>query len=221
VPVFTDESIQRRAEMLLAVDEGLGRIMAALEGRGILDQTAVILTSDNGFFFGEHALTTERRLPYEESIRNPVMIRYPALVAAGSRPAALVSSVDIAPTVLDLAGAPIGPQVQGRSLVPVLKGDTAGWRQAVLVEFTSYENPFPHLVDMDYRAIRTDRYKYIHWIKFPDLDELYDLAEDPLEQHNLAGSPAMAQVKAGLQAELGRLVLGAMGLGGGGASHLP
>lgn len=220
VPVFTDESIQRRAEMLLAVDESLGRIMAALEARGILDRTAIVLTSDNGFFFGEHGLTTERRLPYEESIRNPLMIRYPALVAAGSRPVALTSSVDIAPTVLDLAGAPIGSQIEGRSLVPILRGDTAGWRQAVLIEFTSYENPFPHLVDMDYRAIRTGRYKYIHWIKFPDLDELYDLAEDPLEQHNLAGSPAMAQVKAGLQADLGRLVLGAMGLGGG-TIHLP
>jgi arylsulfatase A-like enzyme len=221
VPVFTDESIQRRAEMLLAVDESLGRIMAALEARGILDRTAIVLTSDNGFFFGEHGLTTERRLPYEESIRNPLMIRYPALVQAGARPAALVSSVDIAPTVLDLAGAPIGPQIEGRSLLPVLRGDTAGWRQSVLVEFTSYENPFPHLVDMDYRAIRTDRYKYIHWIKFPDLDELYDLSDDPLEQHNLAASPALAQVKAGLQADLGRLVLEAMGLGGGGALHTP
>ncbi|MBS1241455.1 MAG: betC 2 [Gemmatimonadetes bacterium] len=215
VPVFGDDAVRRRAEMLLAVDESLGRILAALEARGILDQTAVILTSDNGFFFGEHGLTTERRLPYEESIRNPLMIRYPPVVATGSRPAALVSSVDIAPTVLDLAGAPIGPQIQGRSLVPLLRGDTTGWRQAVLVEFTSYENPFPHLVDVDYRAVRTDRYKYIRWLKFPDKDELYDLAEDPLEQHNLASVAAMARVKADLRAELGRLVLEAMGLGAG------
>jgi arylsulfatase A-like enzyme len=213
VPVFTDESIQRRAEMLLAVDESLGRIMAALAAQGILDRTAIVLTSDNGFFFGEHGLTTERRLPYEESIRNPLMIRYPALVAAGWRPAALTSSVDIAPTVLDLAGAPIGPQIEGRSLLPVLRGDTVGWRQSVLVEFTSYENPFPHLVDMDYRAVRTDRYKYIHWLKFPALEELYDLERDPLERRNLAGEPGMAKVKADLQLELGRLVLEAMGLG--------
>jgi len=213
VPVFTDESIQRRAEMLLAVDEGLGRIIAALEAKGILDRTAIIFTSDNGFFYGEHGLTVERRLPYEESIRNPLIIRYPALARPGARPDALTSSVDIAPTALELGGAPPGG-TQGRSLVPVLRGDTAGWRRAVLVEFTSYENPFPHLVDMDYRAIRTDRYKFVRWLKFPGMEELYDLQEDPLEQHNLASRPDMASTRAELETELGKLVLEAMGVGG-------
>ncbi len=212
VPVFTDESIQRRAEMLLAVDEGLGRIIGALEAKGILDRTAIIFTSDNGFFYGEHGLTVERRLPYEESIRNPLIIRYPALARPGARPDALTSSVDIAPTALELGGAPPGG-TQGRSLVPVLRGDTAGWRRAVLVEFTSYENPFPHLVDMDYRAIRTDRYKFVRWLKFPGMEELYDLQEDPLEQHNLASRPDMAAIRAELEAELGKLVLEAMGVG--------
>jgi len=212
VPVFTDESIQRRAEMLLAVDEGLGRIIAALEAKGLLDRTAIIFTSDNGFFYGEHGLTVERRLPYEESIRNPLIIRYPALARPGARPDALTSSVDIAPTALELGGAPPGG-TQGRSLVPVLRGDTAGWRRAVLVEFTSYENPFPHLVDMDYRAIRTDRYKFVRWLKFPGMEELYDLQEDPLEQHNLASRPDMAATRAELETELGKLVLEAMGVG--------
>lgn len=213
VPEFTDESIQHRAEMLLAVDEGLGRILGALEAKGVLDRTAIIFTSDNGFFYGEHGLTVERRLPYEESIRNPLIIRYPALARPGARPDALTSSVDIAPTALELGGAPPGG-TQGRSLVPVLRGDTAGWRRAVLVEFTSYENPFPHLVDMDYRAVRTSRYKFVRWLKFPGMEELYDLQEDSLEQHNLANRPAMAATRAELEAELGRLVLDAMGVGG-------
>jgi N-acetylglucosamine-6-sulfatase len=198
--------------MLLAVDEGLGRIYAALEARGILDQTLIILTSDNGFFFGEHGLSTERRLPYEESIRNPLLVRYPPEVPAGSRPAELALTVDLAPTVLEFAGAPISSEIQGRSLAPVLRGQSVPWRESILVEFYTYENPFPHLLDMDYRAVRNDRYKYIHWVKHPALDEFYDLTADSLELRNLAGDPALAGVKAGLQAEMGRLVLESMGL---------
>lgn len=212
VPITEEITIQRRAEMLLAVDEGLGRIYAALEARGILDQTVIILTSDNGFFFGEHGLSTERRLPYEEAIRNPLLVRYPPMVAAGLRPNELALTVDLAPTVLELAGAEISPEIQGRSLVPVLRGTPGAWRESVLVEFYTYENPFNHLLDMDYRAVRTDRFKYIHWMKYPALDELYDLAADSLEMHNLARDPAMAAVKAELQAEMRELVLESMGL---------
>lgn len=209
----TDEiTIRRRAEMILAVDEGLGRIMATLDSLGALDNTVIVLSSDNGFFFGEHGLTSERRLPYEESIRNPLLIRYPPRVPAGSRPAGLALTVDLAPTMLELANAPIGSHLQGRSLVPLFGGTPADWRKSVLVEFYTYENPFPHLMDMDYRALRTDRYKYIHWIKFPEMDELYDLSSDSLELRNLARDPGMASLKARLKAELGRLVLQAVGL---------
>lgn len=212
VPITDEETIQRRAEMLLAVDEGLGRVYAALEARGILDETVIILTSDNGFFFGEHGLSTERRLPYEESIRNALLVRYPPVVPAGSRPAELALTVDLAPTVLELAGAPISPEIQGRSLVPVLRGEPGEWRESILVEFYTYENPFPHLLDMDYRAVRTDRYKYIHWMKHPELDELYDLEADSLELRNLADDPALAGVKATLRGEMQRLVLESLGL---------
>jgi N-acetylglucosamine-6-sulfatase len=208
-----DATIRRRAEMMLAVDESLGRIMAALDSLGLLDRTAIVFTSDNGFFFGEHGLTTERRLPYEESIRNPLLWRYPPRVAAGSRPTGLALTVDLAPTLLELAGAPVGPQIQGRSLVPLFGGTPEDWRTSVLVEFYTYENPFPHLLDMDYRALRTGRYKYIHWIKHPDQDELYDLAGDSLELRNLAADPGFRSVKAELKAELGRRVLHTIGLG--------
>ncbi len=212
-PWTGEETIRRRTEMMLAVDEGLGRLMATLDSLGILDRTAIVFTSDNGFFFGEHGLTTERRLPYEGSIRNPFLVRYPPRVRAGSRPNGLALTVDLAPTLLELAGVPIGPNIQGRSLVPLFEGMPPDWRQSVLVEFYTYENPFPHLLDMDYRAIRTARYKYIHWVQHPEADELYDLTRDSLEVRNLAGEPSHAGVKATLQADLGRLVLRAIGLG--------
>jgi N-acetylglucosamine-6-sulfatase len=208
-----EETIRRRAEMMLAVDEGLGRIVEALDGHGMLDDTFVLFTSDNGFFYGEHGLSIERRLPYEESIRTPLIVRYPPVVEAGSQLDALALSVDIAPTALDLAGVPVGDHIQGRSLVPLLQDDAADWRQSVLVEFYTYENPFPWLSDMDYRAIRTDRYKYIHWMQHPDESELYDLAEDPYETRNLIDDPRLAGVAGDLREELAAAVLEVMGLG--------
>ena len=211
-PWTGEETIRRRAEMILSVDESVGRILATLDSLGILNRTVIVFSSDNGFFFGEHGLTSERRLPYEESIRNPLLVRYPPRIAAGSRPSGLALTVDVAPTLLELAGVPIGPHIQGRSLVPLLAGTPADWRQAVLVEFYTNEQPFPHLLDMDYRAIRTAAYKYVHWVKFPEQDELYDLRADSLERRNVASEAGYARVKASLQQDLGKLVLEAIGL---------
>ena len=208
----SEETIRRRAEMLLAVDESTGRIVDALDAKGILDETFIIFTSDNGYFYGEHALSVERRMPYEESIRAPFIIRYPALVNAGSQIDELVVSVDIAPTVLDVAGAPIGDHIQGRSLVPLLRGTAQDWRQSVFIEFYTYENPFPWLLDMDYRAIRTSRYKYIHWMQHPDENELYDLERDPYEMQNLMDDPRIAGVVSDLRAEMRAAVVDVMGL---------
>ena len=211
-PGASETAIRRRAEMMLAVDESVGRIVETLSRAGILDDTLILFTSDNGYFYGEHALTIERRLPYEESIRSPLLIRYPALASADSEIGELVVSVDIAPTVLEVAGLPVGNQIQGRSLVPLLRGVDADWRRAVLIEFFTYENPFPWLVDMDYRAIRTDRYKYIHWMQHPDENELYELVEDPFETRNLIAQPEMSQVLSELRDELSVAVVAAMGL---------
>jgi N-acetylglucosamine-6-sulfatase len=139
----SDENIRGRAEMLLAVDEGLGRLLEALEATGRLDETMVVFSSENGYFYGEHALSLERRMPYEEGIRNPLLVRYPPLIAAGARVSELVSSVDLAPTVLEAAGAPIGSHMQGRSYLPLLAGDGGGaapWRQSLLIEFYTFEN---------------------------------------------------------------------------------
>jgi N-acetylglucosamine-6-sulfatase len=211
-PGSSEETIRRRAEMLLAVDDGVGRIVDALDRRGILDETFILFTSDNGFFYGEHGLSIERRLPYEESIRTPFIVRYPGVAKAGSRLEELVVSVDIAPTVLDVAGVPIGDHIQGRSLVSLLQGKATDWRRSAFIEFYTYENPFPWLLDMDYRAIRTDRYKYIHWMQHPDENELYDLVEDPYETRNLIGDPGMAGIVTDLRAEMAAAALRAMGL---------
>jgi arylsulfatase A-like enzyme len=122
--------------------------------------------------------------------------------------------VDLAPTMLEFAGLRPGPGIQGRSLIPLFRSTPLDWRQAVLVEFYTNEQPFPHLLDMDYRAVRTARYKYIHWIKFPEQDELYDLRADSLERRNLADEPGYAATRASLKKELGRLVLESLGLAG-------
>ncbi len=208
-----EQTIRRRAEMVLSVDEGIGRLLETLEELEILDETVVIFTSDNGYFYGEHGLTSERRMPYEDGIRNPFILRYPPVAARGASVDALVSTVDLAPTILELTGIEIGEHVQGRSTVPLLRDPSAPWRESVLVEFYTYENPFSHLVDMDYRLIRTDRYKYIHWMQHPGMDELYDLESDPYEIDNRAADPALADLRDRLRADLGRLVLEALGLG--------
>lgn len=214
-PGSSHETVVRRAEMLLAVDDGLGRIVTSLREEGILDDTFILFTSDNGFFYGEHNLSLERRLPYEESIRDPLIIRFPKVAEPGERIDGLVASVDIAPTILEIAGAPVGDHIQGRSFVPLLLGDETRGRRSVLVEFYTYENPFPWLLDLDYRAVRTDRYKLIHWIHYPAEEELYDLQEDPYEMYNLIADPDMREVAADLRATLRSEVLDAMGLGEG------
>lgn len=215
-PLTSEETIRRRAEMLLSIDEGLGRILEALATRGTLDSTVIVFTSDNGYFFGEHGFSIERRMPYDESIRSPLLVRYPPRIAARTTIDALALSIDIAPTLLDFGQATIGEQIQGRSLVPLLTGQPSqagSWRESVLVEFYTYENPMPWLVDMDYRAVRTHRYKYIHWIRHQG--ELYDVAGDPYEMTNLIDRPEMQDVVADLRRELGRLSLEALELGNG------
>jgi N-acetylglucosamine-6-sulfatase len=96
--------------------------------------------------------------------------------------------------------------------VPLLQGGATDWRRSVLIEFYSFENPFPWLVDMDYRALRTERYKYIHWIKYPAEAELYDLQADPFETRNLIHEPELAGLITDLRAELAKRVLEALGL---------
>ncbi len=210
----TQEEIRLRARMMAAVDEGVGRILDTLEQRGQLDNTCIVFLGDNGYFFGEHGLGPERRFAYEEGIRSPFAVRFPSLIKAGSVRSGLVICQDIAPTLIELAGGKPGPQIQGRSLVPMFGSARTRLRQGVLVEYWA-ENAMPWLVGMTYKAIRTERYKYIHWVnrgRDGELDELYDLSDDPYELRNLNASKAHAGVRAKLRRELGTLVKEAVGL---------
>jgi N-acetylglucosamine-6-sulfatase len=212
------EEMRLRARMMASVDEGVGELLAALERNGQLDDTFILFLGDNGYFFGEHGLGLERRFAYEEGIRSPFVYRYPRKVAPGTVHDELVLALDIAPTCIELAGGRPGPQIQGRSLVPLMEGRSGraqgGWRQSIMAEYFS-ENAMPWLIGMSYKAVRTDRHKLIHWVnrgEAGELDELYDLDADPYEMHNLNGDPAQARVKAELRAELARLVAESVGL---------
>ena len=208
----SQEEIRQRSRMMAAVDEGVGALLQALERKGALDDTAILLLGDNGYFFGEHALGPERRFAYEEGIRAPLLLRYPRKAKAGRRERRLVICQDIAPTLLELAGGRPGPHVQGRSLLALLAG-RAPWRKSILIEYWA-ENAMPWLVGMSYKAVRTERYKYIHWVnrgRAGELDELYDLERDPYELRNLARRRATG-VRERLRKELRRLVTDALGL---------
>ena len=208
------EEIRQRARMMASVDEGIGAILQTLERQGRLDDTFIVFLGDNGYFFGEHALGPERRFAYEEGIRSPFVVRYPRKVKAGSRRRELVICQDIAPTLIALAGGKPGRQIQGRSLLPLFAGKRAAWRKSLLVEYWA-EQAMPWLVGMSYKAVRTERYKYIHWVNrgiAGELDELYDLERDPYELKNLNRSRARAPVRDKLRRELRRLVAEALGL---------
>ncbi|MBM3726985.1 MAG: DUF229 domain-containing protein [Acidobacteria bacterium] len=169
----SDGVILNRMRMTKAVDEGLGRILKALERTGQFDRTLVVFTSDHGYFYGEHGLNYERRLAYEEAIRIPLLMRYPKLIAQGSRRQELVSSLDVAPTMLALAGIADTGQSAGRALQPLFAGTPQtppqAWRDAVFIEHHS-DNVFPRTRGLGYRAIRTGRWKYIAYTDLKGAD---------------------------------------------------
>ena len=197
----TDEQIRGRLEMLLGVDDSLGRILASLERTGALDDTVVVLTSDNGYFYGEHGLSEERRLAYEEAIRIPLLVRYPRIVPANSTPSQMALSLDIAPTLLDIAGLRPGAGLQGRSLVPVLKREPTEWRSSFLIEYFT-DTVFPRVQNMGYVAARTARHKYIHYRELDGMDELYDLEADPFEESNIIERPDARDTLRQMRSEL-------------------
>jgi N-acetylglucosamine-6-sulfatase len=203
--VTPDETIRDRLRMLAAVDEGIGQILAELEKQGTLNQTVVMVIGDNGYFYGEHGLSEERRLAYEESIRLPLLVRYPPLVKAGAEPTGMALTTDLAPTIVELARAPALSGIDGRSLLPLFTRTPADWRKSFLIEYTT-DIVFPRTLKMGYDAVRTERYKFIRYRDLVGMNELYDLQEDPFELTNLMASPAAAGVRQQMETELGRLL---------------
>jgi len=205
--VTPDETIRDRLRMLVAVDESLGHIMEALSKLGVLDKTVIILMGDNGYFYGEHGLSEERRLAYEESIRLPLLMRYPPKIRAGSTPSAMALTTDLAPTILDFAAAKPLSGIDGRSLVPLFgaQGPPADWRHSFLIEYTT-DIVFPRTVKMGYDAVRNERYKYVRYRELPGMDELYDLQSDPFELQNLAASKSAVDLRRRMEGELDALL---------------
>jgi arylsulfatase A-like enzyme len=209
----SQEEIRLRAAMMASVDEGVGKLIAELEKSGQLDRTFILFLGDNGYFFGEHNLGPERRFAYEAGIRSPFVIRFPPLIKQQTRKE-LVICQDIAPTLIELAGGKPGGHIQGRSLVPLFGKKKPAWRKSILIEYWA-EQAMPWLVGMTYKAVRTDRHKYIRWLnrsRNGELDELYDLERDPWEVKNLAAQRSATPIKTKLQRELKRLVAEANGL---------
>jgi N-acetylglucosamine-6-sulfatase len=158
----------------------------ALERSGQLDNTLIIFASDNGVLLGEHGLFMNKRVPYEESLRMPLLMRYPKLIEPGSEREQLVLNIDIAPTLYELAGMTAPIKIHGKSLLPVLLNPEAEQRTDLLAEYF-FEKVAPR--HAEWQAVRSDRWKYIHYLDLEGMDELYDLKDDPYELNNLISSP--------------------------------
>lgn len=200
------EYIRNYMRCLAAVDEGLGRILQALADRGVLEDTAVIYAGDNGYLQGEHGGLWDKRAAYEPSLRIPLLMRYPRLARAATRSAELVLNIDLAPTVLALAGVSIPATIQGRSWLGLLAGEAG--RESFLYEYFQELGRVPTLL-----AVRTRRWKYITYPATGPggesetrlTSELYDLQQDPWELTNLFGDARHAGTVARMRQELARL----------------
>jgi N-acetylglucosamine-6-sulfatase len=194
--------IRNYMRSLAAVDESIGRVLQTLQSEGMLENTVIIFAGDNGYFHGEHGGMWDKRAAYEPSIRIPLLMRYPPLAKAGTTCGEMVLNMDLAPTILELAGLSVPGTMQGQSWLGVLKG----WpgRKSFLYEYFQE-------VDRRYKrptvlAVRTKRWKYVTYPLADRLtDELYDMKTDPDELNNLIGEPGRAEVVEQMKGELERL----------------
>ncbi|RRD80142.1 DUF4976 domain-containing protein [Alloprevotella sp. OH1205_COT-284] len=190
------------AKVLKSLDDNVGRLLDHLKEQGLLDNTLVVYTSDQGFYMGEHGWF-DKRFMYEESFSTPLLMRLPKGFKTRGDINQMVQNIDYAPTFLELAGTPIPPDIQGVSLLPLLKGEKPKkWRKSLYYHF--YEYPAEHSVKRHY-GVRTERYKLIHFYNDIDSWELYDLKEDPQEMNNLYGKPGTERLTRNLKKELLRL----------------
>lgn len=205
-PYHSDLNVQeykrRYHRALASVDDSIGVMLKYLKDEGLLDNTVVMLMGDNGFMFGEHGLI-DKRNAYEESMRVPLLVFGPGVVEKGKVVDEVVANLDIAPTILDLAGVERPPQFEGKSFVPLAEGKPLPkgekWRDNFVYEYY-WEYNYPHTPSTF--AIRGDRYKYIQYYGVWDTEELYDLKNDPKEMNNLIENPKYVGVVADLRHKL-------------------
>jgi arylsulfatase A-like enzyme len=202
-----EDFVRSYAGTINSVDDSVGEIYKTLKQIGELDNTLFIFTSDNGFLLGEHGMIDKRTM-HEESIRVPLVARYPKLIRPGTVVSEQVLNIDMAPSIVDICGARPLENIHGRSWKQLLRGDRKGWRKSWLYEY-NYEKQFPYTPNV--RGVRTDTWKYVHYPHGdggPDrhMAELYNLRRDPGERHNLINDPKYASVVEDLEAELARLI---------------
>ncbi|MEO5740494.1 MAG: sulfatase [Vicinamibacterales bacterium] len=184
-----------------SVDDSVGRVLALLDKAGLARNTMVVYTSDQGFFLGDHGLF-DKRFMYEESIRMPFLVRWPARIKPGTKSDALALNIDFAPTFLEVAGLSMSAEMQGRSLLAAVGGRTpSDWRTSMYYRY--YHDPGDHNTRAHY-GVRTRTHKLIYFWK-KDQWELFDLVNDPYELHNLYGEPGQEVLTASLKKELARL----------------
>lgn len=184
-----------------SVDRNIGRLLEYLDENGLTENTMIVYTSDQGFYLGEHGWF-DKRFMYEESFRTPLIIKYPSVIREGIENNDLVQNIDIAPTILDVAGIEIPEEMQGRSLTPLLAQQNDNWRDQLYYHY--YEYPGEHAVKRHY-GIRTDRYKLIHFYYDIDEWELYDLENDPQEMNNVYDNSDYTEIRDSLHQELEKL----------------
>ena len=184
---------------IAAVDKSVGELLDYLKENGLDKNTVVVYASDQGFYLGEHGWF-DKRFMYEESYRTPLLIQWPDVTQPGSINTDIVSNLDFAETILDIAGVQVPDDMQGASMVPLLKGNTpANWRQEHYYHY--YEYPSVHSVKRHY-GISTGQFKLIHFYYDVDEWELYDFRNDPLEMNNRYDDPAFESVKEDLHKRL-------------------
>lgn len=186
-----EDYVQTYCETLMAVDESIGKVMAYLKENGLDKNTLVIYMGDNGFSWGEHGLIDKRQF-YEESVKVPFLAYCPELFKGGQTITKMVQNIDIAPTILQVAGLKKPDYMPGKSFIQLLKGDTTAWRNKIFYEYYwEYDYPMTPTIF----GVRTDKYKYIRSWGVWDAHELYDLEHDPEEIHNLAQNPKYAAIE--------------------------
>lgn len=190
------------AKTVKSLDDNVGRVLDYLKKEGLLENTLIVYTSDQGFYMGEHGWF-DKRFMYEESMHTPLIMHLPDGYSKKGDIPQLVQNIDYAPTFLELAGAKIPNDIQGVSLVPLLKGEKPkNWRKSLYYHF--YEYPAEHAVKKHY-GVRTDRYKLIHFYNDIDKWELYDLKKDPMEMNNIYEKKGTKSITKKLLKELNRL----------------
>ena len=186
---------------IAAVDDGVGEVLDYLEEAGLDENTLVVYTSDQGFYLGEHGWF-DKRFIYNESFKTPLLVKWPGVIAPGSENTQMVQNLDFAQTFLDAAGLEAPTDMQGTSLLPLFRGETKNFREAVYYHY--YEYPSVHMVKRHY-AIVTEDYKLVHFYYDVDEWELYDRKKDPQEMKSVYNDPSYGEVVTKLKEDLAAL----------------